>query len=47
MVNYVVNWFKILVLKLFKCNNVKIIHFKFANIIMYNLQILIYIVRQC
>jgi hypothetical protein len=25
MVNYVVNWFKLLVLKLLKCNNVKIL----------------------
>jgi hypothetical protein len=38
MVSYVVNWFKILVLKLLKYNDAKMSHFNFANIIIYNLQ---------
>jgi hypothetical protein len=39
MVSYMVNWLKILVFKLLKCNNVKISCFNFANMIIYNLQI--------
>jgi hypothetical protein len=31
MVSHMVNWFNILVLKLLKCNNVKINHFNFVN----------------